>query len=26
VKIGMRVAVEWEAHEELAIPLFKPIA
>ena len=24
VKIGMRVAVEWEPHEELAIPLFKP--
>ena len=26
VKIGMRVAVEWEPHEELAIPLFKPLA
>jgi hypothetical protein len=24
VKIGMRVAVEWEPHEELAIPLFRP--
>ena len=24
VKIGMRVAVEWEAHEEVSIPLFKP--
>ncbi len=24
VKIGMRVAVEWEPHDELAIPLFRP--
>ncbi|MBM4385819.1 MAG: OB-fold domain-containing protein [Deltaproteobacteria bacterium] len=24
VKIGMRVVVEWEAHDELAIPLFRP--
>ena len=24
VHIGQRVAVEWEEHEELAIPLFRP--
>lgn len=24
VKIGMKVQVEWEEHEELNIPLFKP--
>jgi hypothetical protein len=24
VKIGMRVAVEWEPYDELAIPLFRP--
>ena len=24
VKIGMKVQVEWEAHEDLSIPLFKP--
>ncbi len=24
VKIGMRVRVEWEPHDELAIPLFRP--
>lgn len=24
VKIGMRVVVEWEPHDELAIPLFRP--
>ena len=25
VRIGQRVAVEWEEHEELAIPLFRPV-
>jgi uncharacterized OB-fold protein len=25
VSIGQRVEVEWEEHEELSIPLFKPI-
>ena len=25
VRIGQRVEVEWEEHEELSIPLFKPI-
>ena len=25
VKIGMQVEVEWEEHEELNIPLFKPV-
>jgi uncharacterized OB-fold protein len=24
VKIGQKVVVEWEEHEELNIPLFKP--
>ena len=24
VEIGQRVAIEWEQHEELAIPLVKP--
>ncbi|MCB1646875.1 MAG: OB-fold domain-containing protein, partial [Pseudomonadales bacterium] len=24
VRIGMKVQVEWEEHEELNIPLFKP--
>jgi hypothetical protein len=24
VSVGMRVRVEWEEHEELAIPLFRP--
>ena len=26
VCIGQRVTVEWEEHEELAIPLFRPVA
>ena len=25
VRIGQRVAVEWEDHDELAIPLFRPV-
>ena len=25
VKIGMKVQVEWEEHEALSIPLFKPV-
>ncbi len=25
VKIGMKVEVEWEEHEELNIPLFRPV-
>lgn len=25
IKIGMKVQVEWEAHDELSIPLFKPV-
>ena len=25
VKVGQRVVVEWEPHEELAIPLFRPL-
>jgi uncharacterized OB-fold protein len=25
IKVGQRVMVEWEAHEELAVPLFKPV-
>ena len=25
VRIGMRVSVEWEEHDELAIPLFRPV-
>lgn len=25
VKIGARVQVEWEVHEELSIPLFRPV-
>jgi hypothetical protein len=24
VKIGMRVKVKWEDHEELALPFFEP--
>ena len=24
VQVGQRVVVEWEPHEELAIPLFRP--
>ncbi len=26
IKIGMKVSLEWEEHENLNIPLFKPIA
>ena len=26
IKIGQRVAVTWEDHDELAIPLFEPVA
>ena len=25
IKIGQRVMVEWEVHDELAVPLFKPV-
>jgi uncharacterized OB-fold protein len=25
LQVGQRVRVEWEAHEELAIPLFRPL-
>jgi uncharacterized OB-fold protein len=25
VRVGQRVRVEWEVHEELAIPLFRPL-
>jgi len=25
LRVGQRVQVEWEAHEELAIPLFRPL-
>jgi uncharacterized OB-fold protein len=25
IKIGQRVMIEWEAHDELSLPLFKPV-
>lgn len=25
IKVGQRVMVEWEVHDELAVPLFKPV-